>query len=647
MNRTPKISRLTELLRGSVILSFLKLLADYLYRAASHSLIGTLLTSYRADRNKTERTLTYRLLNSRRFSVKNRILLPCKRFCNRTLKESLLLASICRGMRYLFDLPVQFYGTVLFSFGLYTTALELLLQYGFQLQGFAAHDTVINLLIAGVTAPLLFSRQPLSESLGSSAFMHFLLCTVLGYRPQSFTAVSRPKSRTGVALILGVLLSLLTVRIPITSVLLAVSFFVIAYLILLTPETGVILIFFSIPFLKTMHLALLILFTILSFCIKLAQGKRSIAFELQDYTVLSFLCLLLIGGFCSFSPADSLAPALLMACLMGTYFLVISTVRSTAMVKRCIGVILCAVGIESVIGVLEAAIGNPGTQWQDMRLFASMGGRIVGTLQNPNVLGVYLILCIPFLPALFTMSKKAAPRFGILLLIGVTGSALVLTWSRGAWLGILLALLVYFIFCSRKTLVALFLGALTLPLTIGLLPETVLQRFASIGNLADSSIAYRINLWKGSLAMAEEHWLGGIGTGINTFRAVYPQYSLEGIETAPHSHNLFLQILLEHGVLGLLLFLAIVFLFLQSSFSYLRSRWEASEHPMLLFTLAGICSLLAFLAQGMTDYVWYNYRIFAFFWMLLGLISACRRCGIKERTEYTDDDIYGACAEFN
>jgi hypothetical protein len=38
-----------------------------------------------------------------------------------------------------------------------------------------------------------------------------------------------------------------------------------------------------------------------------------------------------------------------------------------------------------------------------------------------------------------------------------------------------------------------------------------------------------------------------------------------------------------------------------------------------LICIGIFCGVLAFLIQGMTDYVWYNNRIFLLFWMIVGL----------------------------
>jgi O-antigen ligase len=96
-------------------------------------------------------------------------------------------------------------------------------------------------------------------------------------------------------------------------------------------------------------------------------------------------------------------------------------------------------------------------------------------------------------------------------------------------------------------------------------------------------------------------------------------YAQSGIEAAPHAHNLYLQIAVEMGIFALIVFLAFVFLYAQFSFSFCKSAMSRSNRTICL----GIfCGILALLIQGMTDYVWYNYRIFLLFWMIVGLGAA-------------------------
>ena len=57
-----------------------------------------------------------------------------------------------------------------------------------------------------------------------------------------------------------------------------------------------------------------------------------------------------------------------------------------------------------------------------------------------------------------------------------------------------------------------------------IIPETMVERMMSVGNLGDSSTSYRVFIWLGTLEMLKNFWLGGIGMGEGAFRTVYPLY---------------------------------------------------------------------------------------------------------------------------
>ena len=48
---------------------------------------------------------------------------------------------------------------------------------------------------------------------------------------------------------------------------------------------------------------------------------------------------------------------------------------------------------------------------------------------------------------------------------------------------------------------------------------------------------------------------------------------------------------------------------------------------------------MAFLVQGMTDYVWYNYRVFLMFWIMTGLSAAAVMLS-KNAIEESGDFFY-------
>jgi putative inorganic carbon (HCO3(-)) transporter len=175
----------------------------------------------------------------------------------------------------------------------------------------------------------------------------------------------------------------------------------------------------------------------------------------------------------------------------------------------------------------------------------------------------------------------------------------------------------------------LILGIIAVVLSPLYLPESVLTRFTSIGNMADSSTSFRVYIWMGTLAMLKDYWFCGVGPGTEAFNLVYPNYAYSAIE-APHSHNLYLQILCDTGVVGLGLFLGLMVCFYRMMFTAIRREGDRTSR---IFQIAGVSAVSGFLLQSMTDYTFYNYRVMFLFWAVLGLCTAFCRAGQEVRRD--------------
>ena len=51
-----------------------------------------------------------------------------------------------------------------------------------------------------------------------------------------------------------------------------------------------------------------------------------------------------------------------------------------------------------------------------------------------------------------------------------------------------------------------------------------------------------------------------------------------------------------------------------------------------------VAGVFAVLVQGMTDYAWYNYRVYLMFWLIVGLTSAYIRAGRAMLMEMPEDE---------
>lgn len=185
---------------------------------------------------------------------------------------------------------------------------------------------------------------------------------------------------------------------------------------------------------------------------------------------------------------------------------------------------------------------------------------------------------------------------------------MVFTQSRGCWLALILTAFVFVIFVDKKLLVLFFIALFLAPF---ILPQSVIERFISIGNTTDTSTQYRVFIWLGTLNMLRDYWTIGVGLGMPPWNKMYPFYAYSSI-IAPHAHNVFLQILAELGIIGLIVFGLIILSFI----GRVIRRYLTFKNIISVACMAGI---LGFLLQGMFDYVWYNYRVFLIFWIFLAI----------------------------
>ena len=261
--------------------------------------------------------------------------------------------------------------------------------------------------------------------------------------------------------------------------------------------------------------------------------------------------------------------------------------------------------------------------WTDSDMFSAITFRVYSTLANPNVLGEYLLLVIPISCAMLFSADSWKKRIICLLAAGIMGVCLILTYSRGCYLGLLFAAAVFLVLLDRRFLV---LGIIAVALCPLYLPDSVISRFTSIGNMADSSTSYRVKIWLGSLAMLRDFGFSGVGFGSEAFNTIYPAYALHGVY-AQHAHNLYLQILCDSGIVGLLVFLGLLVSFFRMMLTAIRHERDVRARVM---QIGGVSAVSGFLVQSLTDYTFYNYRVMLLFFGMLGLCVHFTRMGRRE-----------------
>jgi putative inorganic carbon (HCO3(-)) transporter len=181
----------------------------------------------------------------------------------------------------------------------------------------------------------------------------------------------------------------------------------------------------------------------------------------------------------------------------------------------------------------------------------------------------------------------------------VNGTALLLTYTRGAWLGCLVG--VGAVVALRKQAIVLGTALLVAMIAAVVLLPGVRQRAESIVDPRDPTARDRLLMWRSGWAMALDHPLLGVGPG--QVKHVFPRYAAPDAlrQTRSHLHNTPLQILVERGALGLAAWAGLYAAFFWQAGRRLRAVTGTSGEARALVTGA-IGAVLAFLVGGLTEY---------------------------------------------
>jgi putative inorganic carbon (HCO3(-)) transporter len=378
------------------------------------------------------------------------------------------------------------------------------------------------------------------------------------------------------------------------------------------------------PLVPTMVVLGLVAGGFFSLLLSWGMGRERLSGDPLSIYVLLYAAIYLYATFTSVSLSGSLFPGLLTAAFVLFYFVTVSCDWTYQRLRQLVSGIVLVGLLVSAYGFYQLLFPTQfRSVWTDTDMFSTITFRVYSTLENPNVLGEYLLLVIPFAVALLLTADSWKKRVLWLGACGVLVVCLVVTYSRGCYLGLLFAAVIFLVLLDRRFLI---LGIVAVALSPLYLPESVLTRFTSIGDMADSSTSFRVYIWMGTLAMLKDYWFCGVGPGTEAFNLVYPNYAYSAIE-APHSHNLYLQTLCDTGVVGLGLFLMLLVCAYRMLFTGIR---RTTDRSCRIFQIAGVAALSGFLLQSMTDYTFYNYRVMFLFWAVLGLCAVlCRKSEVS------------------
>ncbi len=491
-----------------------------------------------------------------------------------------------------------------------------------------------SLLFMLLSLPLLHVELSLSAALKKSIFFGWLLFDFCGLPEEDSRENRAGRLHYGAAIFLALIGALFSPFFAPQRLLLCVGAGVVLWLLFALPELCAVAILFFFPFLSLsghagLTLAFFALLCELAWLWRALLGRRHLYFGLIDLAVLLFALLFLFGGVFGLGGIEGAKEGLLRCVMILFWFPTVGLFAEGQRRARAVCSIKLLGGISAVWGIVQYYFTELELLWVDPARFGDLGGRVSGPYGNPNILSVALLLTLPMMLAgVIDASRARRSRFFDAVLLFCGAWCLILTWTRGAWLGALTALLFFLLSYSRKSAGGVLLLCLPALLCLPFLPSTVIRRFSSIGSFSDSSIRYRLYTWRGVGRMLREN-VFGIGVGSEAFARVYPRYAVSGTEQVVHTHQLFLQVMGELGLPGaalFLIFLLLLLLYTAQGLATLHDRPRAE----LLGTSAGV---LGALVMGLFDHIWYHSGMLLLFFTLCAALTWSAR---REEGRNTD-----------
>jgi putative inorganic carbon (HCO3(-)) transporter len=304
--------------------------------------------------------------------------------------------------------------------------------------------------------------------------------------------------------------------------------------------------------------------------------------------------------------------------------------------KQAIWVLILTAMLVAALSAFQALSGNYGTTFfgfartnlQEI-VNDAVQVRQGGPIGDPNYFGLVVVMVIPIAVYYFLDEKRLFYRG----LAGITALLLIFamlnTYSRGAFVALVLAL--SFVAMKRRISPALILGLIiAFLLLIPLMPGNYTDRIGSLLSLGsstetavlrESSFRGRTSEYISGLMMFMDHPL--LGVGVENYRVNYQSYSSQlGLDSRTEeraAHSLYIEALAETGFIGFTILsalLASLMLGLQSASKKLKIMNIEPEAQRGLMALQ--CGLIAFLAGS----IFLHGAYIRYLWLLVALCAA-------------------------
>jgi len=340
----------------------------------------------------------------------------------------------------------------------------------------------------------------------------------------------------------------------------------------------------------------------------------------QNYLIIGFLLTIIISIIFSVDRNYSWIHFVGIIKVFFIYFAIINLITSKEHFTHLVWIVILIFGIPSILAIIEyyqhgttyKGIGDP--VWHDNNYFAHL-----------------LTMTIPLTFYSIFNSKSFIKNLILIILCVCMIITITLTFSRSGFMG-LTAVLTIILLKLKKKFYLLSIGIVFVIGLLSFLPSNYKDRVYSIITYQqDKSSIERVYAWEAGLNMVKQHPLTGVGLG--NFESLSKAYnpSLQSFRTA---HNFLIHVAGECGIIGLLLFLALIItsgrdlMYLKRKFKNIpEGSWFIHFAQALEISFCGYIIACSFSSE--------TYMLLLY--VLIGLTVVLRQIAKREINEVSSD----------
>lgn len=293
--------------------------------------------------------------------------------------------------------------------------------------------------------------------------------------------------------------------------------------------------------------------------------------------------------------------------------------------------LIFSVSLAALIGILQNFNWNP--------LDIHQATKPSSTFNNKNLAASASLMFFPIILAQLLAGNRRHHQLLFSLAATCTLSFILITHTKGVLLAglclLLLALLTYMVirpeerqamqqrFIAQRFYLA---GVVLLSLAIVAMPGAPSAESTKLDDysLTSHSAAKRFGFYLDAVPLIAEHPIVGIGSGSlrREIRAEpggdYERQHAEGHKYLLRLHNDHLQYLVEQGLVGLTLWLALLFVLIKTSIRRVRETHDSFNNRLLIYSL--LLGILGMLLHAMLSFPIRSVSTGSLFWCLIGLL---------------------------